>query len=126
MAIAFETTNCVQDQYGNQYNFKLDTAHQYITGSATNAQGCSGGTWPLLGSYAYTEKGILVEFTLVNPSESSSCVDAYKLKGIWPDSAWYYESGYGAQEFTFVPCGTAVKAEATAAAKKKGQGALKK
>ena len=65
MGVAFETTTCVQDQYGNQYNYNLDPTHQYITGSAVSAQGCSGGTWPLLGSYTYTEKGILVEFTLV-------------------------------------------------------------
>jgi hypothetical protein len=121
MSIAFETTNCVQDQYGNQYKFALDATHQYITGSATNAQGCSGSTWPLLGSYTYTEKGILVEFTLVNPSSDSGCVNAYKLKGIWPNSAWYYEGGYGAQEFTFVPCGTALAADAA----KAGRGARK-
>jgi hypothetical protein len=121
MSIAFETTNCVQDQYGNKYSFNLDPAHQYITGSAANAQGCSGATWPLLGSYTYTEKGILVEFTLVNPSPKSDCVDAYKLKGIWPGSAWYYESGYGAQEFTFVPCGTPLAAEAA----KSGRGSRK-
>ncbi len=114
---------CVQDQYGNQYTFTVDAAHGYITGHATNHQGCTGGTWPLLGSYEVTAAGTMVEFTLRNPSATSSCVPDYKLKGIWPKSAWYYESGYGAQEFTFTACGG--KALAGEHAKTAGKGTLK-
>ena len=75
-------------------------AHGYITGHATNHQGCAGGTWPLLGSFEATSAGTMVEFTLRNPSAASSCVPDYKLKGIWPKAEWFYESGYGAQPFT--------------------------
>src|SRR5437762_5298532 len=103
--VSAAATSCVQDQYGNQYNFTVDTAHGYITGSATNHQGCAGGTWPLLGSFEAVSGGTMVEFTLRNPSPTSGCVPAYELKGLWPKSAWFYESGYGAQEFTFVRCG---------------------
>jgi hypothetical protein len=97
--------SCVQDQYGNQYSFTVDAAHGYITGHATNHQGCAGGTWPLLGSFEQVAGGTMVEFTLRNPSPASGCVPAYKLKGLWPKSAWYYESGFGGQEFTFTACG---------------------
>ena len=114
---------CFQDQYGNQYNFTVDSAHGYITGSATNHQGCAGGTWPLLGSFVATAHGTMVEFTLRNPSPASGCVPDYKLKGLWPKSAWYYESGFGGQDFTFVACGGHIAAAADA--KTKGKGTLK-
>src|SRR6267142_372208 len=110
---------CVQDQYGNQYTFSVDAAHGYITGHATNHQGCAGGTWPLLGSFVQTPQGTVVEFTLRNPSPASGCVPSYKLKGIWPKSAWFYESGFGGQEFTFTACGG--HAMAAADAKTKGK-----
>ena len=117
------TPFCVQDQYGNQYTFTVDTAHGYVTGHATNHQGCTGGTWPLLGSFVQTPQGTVVEFTLRNPSPTSGCVPSYKLKGIWPKSAWFYESGFGGQEFTFTACGG--HATAAAEAKTKGKGTLK-
>jgi len=122
-ASAPATPPCVQDQYGNQYTFTVDVAHGYITGHATNHQGCAGGPWPLLGSFEQTAKGTMVEFTLRNPSPASGCVPAYKLKGIWPKSAWYYESGSGGQDFTFTACGGHAKAAADA--KTAGKGSLK-
>src|ERR1700682_6086695 len=64
---AVATAVCVQDQYGNQYTFTVDAAHGYITGHATNHQGCAGGTWPLLGSFEATSGGTMVEFTFRNP-----------------------------------------------------------
>jgi hypothetical protein len=120
---AASTSYNVQDQYGNCYTFTVDLAHGYITGHATNHQGCAGGTWPLLGSFEATSAGTMVEFTLRNPSPTSGCVPAYKLKGIWPHAEWYYESGFGAQPFTYTACGTHVMAAEHA--KTAGKGTLK-
>jgi hypothetical protein len=105
---------CVQDQYGNQYNFTIDRTHAYLYGTATNAQGCDAAPWPLIGSYVDSPAGLVVELTASRPLDSLPCVATYKLKGIWPKFPWYYESGYGAQEATFVSCGTRVTADPTA------------
>jgi hypothetical protein len=121
---AASTTYNVQDQYGNCYTYTVDVAHGYITGHATNHQGCAGGTWPLLGSFEATSTGTMVEFTLRNPNPASGCVTAYKLKGIWPKAEWFYESGYGAQPFVYTACGGHVAAAAEA--KTPGKGTLKK
>ena len=120
---AAATAHNMQDQYGNCYTFTIDAAHGYITGHATNHQGCAGGTWPLLGSFEHVTAGTMVEFTLRNPSPASGCVPAYKLKGIWPHADWYYESGFGAQPFTYTPCGGHIAAAADA--KTSGKGSLK-
>jgi hypothetical protein len=99
---------CLQDQYGNQYNFTVDSEHKYLYGSVTNVQGCAS-PWPLTGSY--TTGPLVVELTAANPTPGV-CVSTYKLKGNYPNFAWYYEFGYGAQEATFVTCGSAPTAKA--------------
>lgn len=100
---------CLQDQFGNQYNFTIDNAHKYVYGTVTNAQGCPGGLWPLTGSY--TTGPLVLELTAANPlGADQGCISTYKLKGNYPNFAWYYDFGYGAQESSYVPCG----AEATA------------
>ncbi len=101
---------CVQDQYGNQYNFVVDTINSYVYGSMISAQGCDAPTWYLTGSY-YPDAGPgpQYELTAANPlgDADSSCIATYKIKGTYPNGAWYYTSGYGGQEFTFVSCGVA-------------------
>lgn len=113
---------CVQDQYGNQYNFWIDTAHNYLYGTAT-IQGCSATVWDLTGSY-YAGFGPPFELTMANPLGTGDpvCVSTAKLKGAYPNGEWYYTTGYGAQPFAFVTCGTAPAADASP---KAGSGALK-
>ena len=103
-------TVCLQDQYGNQYSFTVDPEHKYVFGDVTNNQGCAE-QWPLTGSYTETPGGLLLELTAANPDGVfSSCVDTYKLKGIFPNFEWYYDSGWGSQPATWVACGTRVTA----------------
>jgi hypothetical protein len=100
---------CRQDQFGNQYNFTIDQAHKFVFGTVTNAQGCPGGPWPLTGSY--TTGPLVLELTAANPEGAGGCVTIYKLKGNYPNFAWYYETGYGAQESAYVDCGAAPAAK---------------
>src|SRR5439155_13951780 len=82
---------CVVDQYGNRYSFTIDSVHTYVYGTMTSAQGCQAPTWPLLGSYVQ-KNGIQLELTVANPAGNGdpNCIDAYKLKGTYPNSDWYY------------------------------------
>ncbi len=51
--------------------------------------------------------------TNTNGTGQTGFVPVYKLKGVQPQGAWYYGSGYGDQEFTFTTC-TVVAAMADA------------
>jgi hypothetical protein len=103
---------CLQDQYGNQYSFTVDEQHQYIYGTASSNQGCPTTAWPLTGSYTLTPQGTLLELTVANADGVGSlCVPTYKLKGLFPRFAWYYENGYGAQESAYVSCGSEASAD---------------
>ena len=103
--------NCLQDQYGNQYVFTVDSAHKYLYGQALMAQGCSAPTWTMLGSYTTGPVGI--ELTASNPLGNSDpfCIQTFKLKGNYPNFAWYYDFGYGNQEATFATCLTTPTAD---------------
>jgi hypothetical protein len=103
---------CLQDQYGIQYSFTVDQEHQYVYGEAAGGQLTGVAPWPLTGSYVVTADGLLLELTAANPeAPGSTLVRTYKLKGLFPRFAWYYETGYGAQESAYVTCGS----DATAA-----------
>lgn len=117
---------CSQDQYGNQYTYTLDRTTQSITGTVLNVQNCSVQVWPLIGSYA-RQAGVRVQqLTAANPDPNSSCVAMYMLKGDYPNFAWFYESGYGAQEATFVACSAIpTPAEQVPHETTKGRGALR-
>jgi len=100
---------CLQDQYGDQYSFTVDEQHGYVFGSAMiNSQFACGTTpWPLTGSYTQTEDGLLLELTVANPAGiGQPCVSTFKLKGLFPRFAWYYDFGYGSQESAYVTCGS--------------------
>lgn len=104
--MAFTNGQCVQDQYGNRYTLSIDTAHQYITGTATGGQG--GGPWIVTGSYVQSSPSDrwIVELTVTNSQGTgdSGHVPVYKLKGVEPSAAWYYDTGFGGQEFEFTAC----------------------
>jgi hypothetical protein len=93
----------------------IDTTHQYITGTAEGGQG--GGPWILTGSYVQSSPSDpwIFELTVTNThgTDQSGHVPVYKLKGVEPSAAWYYDTGYGDQEFQFTAC-TAAVAEAAA------------
>ncbi len=96
---------CIQDQYGNQYDkLAFDVARRIITGIAHNRQSCDK-DWPMIGSWDVDPDGkIIMELSVANPSPSSGCTEMYKLKGVYPEAAWNYTSGYGSQEFKYAPC----------------------
>jgi hypothetical protein len=104
--MAFSNGECIQDQYGNQYTLKIDETHQYITGTVSGGQG--GGPWILTGSYVQSSPSDpwIYELTASNSNGNNQpgYVPVFKLKGVQPQGAWYYESGYGGQEFTFSSC----------------------
>ena len=104
--MAFSNGECIQDQYGNQYTLKIDEKHQYITGTVSGGQG--GGSWILTGSYVQSSPSDpwIYELTVSNSNGNNQpgYVPVFKLKGVQPQGAWYYESGYGGQEFTFTAC----------------------
>ena len=105
---------CLQDQYGNQYDFTVDVAHTYLFGVVRSGQGCTAPVWHLTGSYIPLatdfEQGVQYELTGANPLGDGDiiCVPTYKIKGTLYDGAWYYTDGYGNQEFTFSFCDAAV------------------
>jgi hypothetical protein len=104
--MSFTDGECVQDQFGNQYTLQIDEAHQYITGTVSGGQG--GGPWLLTGSYVQSAPGDawIYELTATNSNGSGQpgFVAVFKIKGIQPQGAWYYETGFGNQEFTLAPC----------------------
>ena|SRR5947209_5234751 len=111
----FVDGECIQDQYGIQYTLQIDEAHQYITGTVSGGQG--GGPWILTGSYVQSAPGDpwIYELTVTNTNGTGQpgFVPVYKIKGVQPQGAWYYDFGFGNQEFTFTPC-TAAAAMADA------------
>ena len=111
--MSFTDGECIQDQFGNQFTLQIDEAHQYITGSVGGGQG--GGPWILTGSYVQSAPGDpwIYELTVTNSNGTgqSGFVPVYKIKGVQPQGAWHYDTGYGNQEFTFTAC-TAVAAMA--------------
>jgi hypothetical protein len=113
--MAFTDGECIQDQYGNQYNLTIDEAHQFITGTVSGGQG--GGPWVIFGSYVQSSPTDpwVYELTAVNSVPNQpGFIAAFKIKGVQPQGAWYYDIGFGGQEFTFTACGAAVAAEAAA------------
>lgn len=96
---------CIEDQYGNQYDFVIDSTHQYVYGSVHMEQDCDAPIWYLTGSYVL-KNGTQYEATAANPLGDSDtrCTATYKIKGTYPKGAWYYTNGYGGQEFTMGPC----------------------
>ena len=108
--MAFADGECIQDQYGNQYTLTIDAAHQYITGTVSGGQG--GGPWILTGSYVQSgpTDPWIYELTATNSNAGQSgFVPVFKLKGVQPQGAWYYDSGFGDQEFTFTSCTVAAE-----------------
>jgi len=63
-----------------------------------------------LGSFVRSG-GTKLELTAVNPlgDGDPNCIPTYKLKGTYPNMAWYYTFEYGDQEFTFTSCATGQK-----------------
>jgi hypothetical protein len=111
---------CLQDQYGNKYNFTIDSTGQYVYGTVTNGQNCSGGAWPLIGSYTVTSSGTALELTTANPlGDASGCAPEYMLKGVLPNFQWYYSVPGEPQPGTWVSC------SATLTNKPSGKGAQK-
>jgi hypothetical protein len=104
--MAFINGQCIQDQYGIQYTLNIDAVHQYITGTVSGGQG--GGPWILTGSYVQSSPTDpwIFELTVSNSNGAAQpgYVAVYKLKGVEPNAAWYYQDGYGDQEFAFTAC----------------------
>jgi hypothetical protein len=104
--MAFVNGQCIQDQYGNQYTLNIDAVHQYITGTVSGGQG--GGPWILTGSYVQSSPSDpwIFELSVANSNGTAQpgFVPVYKLKGVEPNAAWYYQGGYGDQEFAFTSC----------------------
>jgi hypothetical protein len=114
--MVYGQTACIQDQYGDQYNYTVDKANMYVYGTATISPtfNCPGGPWPLTGSYVTSASGNGFELTAANPDPSSpTCVPIITLKGVWPNFDWYYVTGPSdpPQPGTWAPCSkTAVTA----------------
>jgi hypothetical protein len=107
--MVYGQTACIQDQYGDQYNYTVDKAANYVYGSVTVSPSfdCPGGPWPITGSYVSSTSGNGFEVTAANPDPSSpACVPMFTLKGIWPNFDWYYVTGPSStpQAGTWVPC----------------------
>ena len=117
--MVYGQTACLQDQYGNQYNFTVDKTDSYLYGTVTSTQGC--GTWPITGSYVVSTTGTGLEITAANVVSASSCVPMYTVKGAMPNFNWYYDFGPSPnpQPGTWVACGTSITEKPT------GKGQLK-
>ena len=110
-APAVMAQECLQDQYGNQYNITVDAVNKSISGVATIVQR-DNEQWTLSGSYATNKAGTKRKEQQLTMADSSNSNQLYMLRGVYPKFAWYYNGAYGAQEGTWVACGTAVAAKA--------------
>jgi hypothetical protein len=95
---------CIQDQYGNQYDrLVFDLTHRIITGIAHITQ-CSS-DWPMIGSWDVDSAGgIIMELTAAIPPRVRvwTCSAAGRVS----DATWNYTSGFGGQPFVYIPCTT--------------------
>lgn len=101
----FIPPSCLQDNYGNQYQFLFfNTLDQQIFGIVNNVQ-CPTDVLTMIGSWTVDKSDkVVLEFTVANNTGSGAvCVPLYELKGTYPNSAWYYTSGGGAT-FKWAPC----------------------
>jgi hypothetical protein len=73
--------DCIQDQFGNQYDrLGFDLPNRIVTG-IVHATQC-GADWPMIGSWDNDAAGqIILELSIANTPQSSGCVDIYKLRG---------------------------------------------
>jgi hypothetical protein len=118
-APAVMAQECLQDQYGNQYNITVDPVNKSITGVATVVQR-NNELWTLSGSYATNKTGTKRKEQQLTMTDSTNTNQLYMLRGIYPNFAWYYNGSYGAQEATWVACGTPVTAKAANAEGRQG------
>jgi hypothetical protein len=110
LAVApFVSAECLQDQYGNQFNITLDTTYKSISGVATMVQR-SGEQWTISGSYIGGGRFRVQQLTMAD-SQSSNTL--YMLKGTYPNFAWYYGGVYGEQEGAWAACGAAAAPQGT-------------
>ncbi|CAN5324807.1 hypothetical protein BH20ACT24_BH20ACT24_16220 [soil metagenome] len=119
-AFGFAGSKCVQDQYGNQYEFTVDAANRYLYGTMHSGQACEASDWHLLGSYVNAGGRLVYELTASNPlgDSDAGCIPAFKIKGVWPHGAWFYPTGYGDQEFRWTSCGAKPTPPASGGARK--------
>jgi hypothetical protein len=116
---------CIQDQYGGQYELTLDPAHLYAYGTA-DAVGCDATFYFLTGSVVpLAAGGFALEVTAANPlgDFDNECIATFKLKGQFPNFAWYYDDGYGGQEASWAGCAALIATQSTPPA---GQGRRKR
>jgi hypothetical protein len=107
--MVYGQTACLQDQYGNQYNFTVDETNAYVYGSVTSGPNqCKSSPWNMTGSFVTGSGGLGFEITAANPDPSNGCPPIFTLKGIWPNFNWYYVTGVSDQPGTWVACGTKV------------------
>jgi hypothetical protein len=127
--MAFTSGQCIEDQYGNRYTLNIDQARQYITGTVISGP-FGGGPWILTGSYVQggpTDSWIYeLTVTNVNGTSQPNYVPVFKIRGVDPRGAWYYDGSVlpqtqGINPFTFMPC-TAQPVIAEAAQKQPTEG----
>ncbi len=104
----FVLPQCLQDQYGNQYqNLVQDNVHHIVTGVVyPGQQGCGvSGDWTMVGSWVPKDKFTVLEITVANNTLPTSCVPIYKLKGRYPSANWFYVDGFQqSQPFSYTTC----------------------
>jgi hypothetical protein len=128
LAAQMASAVCLQDQYGGQYNITYNAPRTTITGTYSTSGGVCGATWSLIGSWVTKGSVRHQELTAANPDPlgaGSDCVPMFKLKGKYPNFAWYYTGGYGAQESRFVACTPAASSAAESMRSVSGTGISK-
>jgi len=105
LSVGLASALCIQDQYGNQYDFTVDVPSGYLYGVMVSGQACDAPIWYLTGSYVKSG-GVQYELTPANPlgDADGSCIATYKVKGTYPNGEWFYTGGPGGQAFTFQAC----------------------
>lgn len=103
------SAECIQDQYGNQYNITLDTTNKAISGFAImNQRG--GERWTLSGSYVGSGSFRIQQITMADSLDSNRL---YMLKGRYPNFGWYYDGVFDpVQNAAFTACDAPLSAPA--------------
>jgi hypothetical protein len=105
---AFTPPSCLQDNYGNQYQYLFfNTLDQQVFGIVNNVQ-CPTDILSMIGSWTVDKSNkTVLEFTVANNTGSAAvCVQEYELKGVYPSATWYYPDGANGATFNWAQCST--------------------
>lgn len=94
---AFRIPSCLQDDYGNQYEYLFfNTVNQKVSGFVNNVQ-CPNDVLSVIGSWTIDKSDqTVLELTIADSTGPAAvCTPEYQLRGKYPTASWHYPDGDG-------------------------------